>query len=98
MPGESGAAQATRVSAIAASLRDMKAANDPEPVELVVQDLVHEWPYFIHYPTAKLHLVATLLGKLLNEKVLVNRAMLISCRMILEGLKVRPICFFFCLA
>ena len=90
--GETEARRAARVGRIAASLRNMIAAGDAETVEHVVQDLINEWPYFIHYPVAKLHLVATLIGKVLSEKVLVNRSMLISCRMILEGLKVRPSC------
>jgi hypothetical protein len=85
--GESTDARDTRISHVAESMRQMMASHDVEPVEHVVQDLINEWPYFIHYPTSKLNLVAALLGKLLNGKVLINRSMLISCRMILEGLK-----------
>jgi hypothetical protein len=69
-------------------MRAMMASGDVEPVECVVQELVNEFPYFRQYPTSKLQLVGALVGQLIASRVLINYSLIISCRMVLESLKV----------
>jgi hypothetical protein len=81
--------QDARVNAVVDRMCAMMASGDVEPVECVVQELVNEFPYFQQYPQNKLQLVGALVGQLIASRVLVNYSLIISCRMVLESLKVR---------